>query len=165
MEVQPLLTNLWSSQPKSWKKNLWPRPAPSWISFIVREIFLFPFFMPKFLLLYEAVPLSALTLKISSEIPSWKYHYFLNYVLPFKNRFLLDHVMLFYVTQRPWCLGFFFYQLVGFQEAEDKSHPNFLTHSWLPLSWIVCGTGFYGSSLHFMVLNDIYNLNVTDWLF
>lgn len=58
--------------------------------------------MPKFLVLYESVPLSALTLKIGSEIPAWKHHYFLNYVLPFKTRFLLDHVTLFYVTQRPW---------------------------------------------------------------
>jgi len=45
--------------------------------------------------------LSALSLKIGSEIPSWKHNYFLNCVLPFKNRFLLDHVMLFYATQRP----------------------------------------------------------------
>lgn len=43
--AQPLMANLWSSQPKSWgeKKNLWLRPAPSWINSIVHEIFLFPF--------------------------------------------------------------------------------------------------------------------------
>lgn len=87
------------------KENLLPRSAPSWIIFIVREIFLFPFLMPKFLLLYESVALSALVLSIGSEILSQNHHYLLNCVFPFKNRFLLDHVMLFYVTQRLW--GFF----------------------------------------------------------
>lgn len=62
-------------------------------------------------------------------------------------------------------LGFFFYPLIGLQDAEDKSHSHFFIHSWLSLSGVVYGTGFNGHSLHFLLPNDMYDLNVTDWLF
>lgn len=113
-------------------------------------------------LLCESAPLSALALNTGPEILFRKHHYFLNCVLPFKNRVFKEHVMLFHITQRPWV---FFYQLAGLQDTEDKSHSHFLFPSWLSLCGIVCGTGFNGHSLHFLLLNDIYNLNVTDWLF
>lgn len=86
------------------KNNLWPRTVPSWVSFIVHEIILFPFLMlliPAFIWICTF----ALALNIGSKILSPNHHYFLNCVLPFKSRFLLDQVMLFYATQRPW--GFF----------------------------------------------------------
>lgn len=61
--------------------------------------------------------------------------------------------------------GVSFYQLTGLQDAEDKSHSRFFIHSCLSLSGVLYGTGFNEHSLHFLFLNDMYNLNVADWLF
>lgn len=83
--VQPLLANLWSSQCKWWKKrNLWPRSVPSWISFIVHKtcscFVPFPYAqIPAFIWICTFVCIS---FKYNFRNP----HYFLNCVLPFKNR-------------------------------------------------------------------------------
>lgn len=161
--AQPLMANLGSSQPKSWGKKKSLTKVCTFMNWFHCSWNIFvPFLSAEIPALEWICTFVCINFKDRFRNPRLKTPLFPELCSSLQTQVFVRpcHAILWNMKG----LGFF-YPLVGFQEAEDKSHLNFLTHSWLCLSWIVCGTGFNGSSLHFMVPNDINSPNVTDWLF